>query len=392
MKVSIVYMGDVNAKNGASKVVKSLIDNKAEFINNGITINNLYASKPYNQADQFWNKSKKNNLEFRAKLKLFLGKTMIGSIISLYLQYFRNAKISVKKVIESDDNSDLLIFHDIFSCYTYYKKKKNFDENVILVLHTNGDTWKMVYEYFPKLNKKLFNRFFNYVEKYVCENSNRIVFVSEMSAANFVGLRPEYKDKIACIYNGIDSSSDLANEIDIERLRMISVGTLNSRKAQNLIIESLAQIVDKSIKLTLVGDGEKKEEFYEIAENNQVLDQVDFLGSRNDVEEILRGHNLFIMSSKDEGLPISIIEAMKHGLPIIATNVGGIPELIDGNGILVEPDVESIKKAIEELNNNKTTLKEMSIKSRKIFEQKFTVNRMIKNYSDLIKEVIYEKN
>lgn len=389
MNISIVYMGDINAKNGASKIVKSFLLNKNIFLQNDINLKEMFVSRPYSVGSAY--KQETSFGKVKSRLKSILSRTLVGNLISLYLQYFRNGKIAVDKLEISSAENDLLIFHDVFSCYIYYKKAKNLNKKSILVLHTNGDTWKMVYEYFPKLNTKILNKFLNKVEKIACDNADRIVFVSKLSESNFNRIRPQYKNKTTHIYNGIDDTQEDIDDLNFDNLNLVSVGTLNSRKAQNLIIEALSGIGNKSVRLTLVGDGEKRNEFYEIAKRYNVDDQVDFLGSRSDVEDILRKHNIFIMSSKDEGLPVSIIEAMKYGLPIIATNVGGIPELIDDNGILVEPTVESITDALNEINNNRVNLKRMSIKSREIFEEKFTVNNMLNKYSMLVKEVLYDE-
>lgn len=388
MKISVIYSGRLNAPNGASNVVKKFRDNTDRFANNEIVMSGVYVSK---DDDEVKYHVKSNGRHIKTLIKKRLSKSLLGNIISIYLQYFSNAIKSVGIYNKTSDKSeDVIVFHDIFSCYIYHKRFKKMPKRAILVMHTNGDTWKMLYEYFPKIKRKVFISMLAKIEDFVCEKVSRIVFVSKTSKENFDQLKSKFKNKSTYIYNGIEN---LEGQIDknFDILNLITVGTLNGRKAQDLILKALKNINDKSITLSLVGDGEKREEFYRYAKENSMLSQVEFLGSRDDVDNILKSHNLFIMSSKDEGLPISIIEAMRSGLPIIATDVGGIKELINGNGLLVEPTVDSITSAIEHVKNNKRLLISMSERSYEIFLDKFEVCEMIDRYSNLVKEVYYEK-
>ncbi|KAF0819048.1 hypothetical protein KIS4809_2340 [Bacillus sp. ZZV12-4809] len=389
MKISVMYMGNINALNGASKVVKSFFDNEKEFGSNDIEMENVYT--PTMEKVNFrTNKSPSNS--YKSIIKKALAKTMMGSIVSIYLQYFRNGRRSIKNYINhSNKTEDVLIFHDIFSCYIYYKKFNKNAKKSILVLHTNGDTWKMIYEYFPSIKKPFFMKKLIEIEEFVCEKTNKIVFVSETSMENFIERKSKYKNKTTYIYNGIEKLGNTNTIKKFDNLELITVGTLNSRKAQGLILEALKRINDKTIKLSIVGDGEKREELLSYVKENNLIDQVQFLGSRGDVVNLLNRHNVFIMSSKDEGLPISIIEAMRCKLPIIATDVGGIKELIQENGILVKPNVESITSALEQINKNKEILSSFSESSYSIFQSKFEVNKMVESYSNLVKEVYYEE-
>lgn len=389
MEISVIYIGDINAPNGASKVVKSFLNNTEEFKKNEIILKNVYSSRNNNEDPQNY-KNNKRSLA-KANLKKLLSKSILGNLVSIYLQYFRNASKAVKKYHKSNKTEDVIIFHDILSCYLYHKKDAKKCKKTILVLHTNGDTWKMLFEYFPKIKRKFFVNIFNRIEDYACKKTNKIIFVSKTSAENFKNRKPSFSNKVGHVYNGISKLESVPKDKKFNTLNLVSVGTLNSRKAQDLILKSLDGLKDKAIKLSLIGDGDKYSEYYDYSKKNNLLDRVRFLGSRNDVEELLQEHNVFIMSSKDEGLPISIIEAMKYGLPIIATNVGGIKELIDGNGILVEPNLNSIKSAIERVNSNKDMLISMSKKSLSMFNENFEVSKMIENYSNLVKEVSNEQ-
>ena len=118
--------------------------------------------------------------------------------------------------------------------------------------------------------------------------------------------------------------------------------------------------------------------------HNGLQEYVSFVGIRNDVESYLNKSDVFMLPSEDEGLPMAILEAMRASLPIVATNVGGIPEMLsDGsNGVMIEPNVESVCKFINDFFNY--DWHNMGINSRKLFEEKFTVDQMVDNYSKLL--------
>ncbi len=94
------------------------------------------------------------------------------------------------------------------------------------------------------------------------------------------------------------------------------------------------------------------------------------------------------MSSIDEGLPISAQEAMNYSLPLILTDVGGCSELISENGILTSTDVNEIMGAIVSLNDNKDMLKKMGETSKKIFEERYTLDIMLGKYVQCISGIL----
>src|SRR5690606_25360259 len=104
--------------------------------------------------------------------------------------------------------------------------------------------------------------------------------------------------------------------------------------------------------------------------------------------DYLSSSDIFVLPSKDEGLPISIIEAMRAGLPVIATSVAGIPEMIDHqkNGLLIQPTITSLVSALTSLN--KYDWQMMGKMARRTYEEKFTLHQMIKGYCTVIKNTL----
>ena len=136
------------------------------------------------------------------------------------------------------------------------------------------------------------------------------------------------------------------------RVRLITVGRLVTWKGVDLIIKALSDLPQAC--LTVVGDGPCREEWEALATKEGVAGRLWFTGavSRVPLRMLLRVHHIFVLASSYEGLPHIVLEAMHAGLPVVATAVGGTPEIVrDGeNGLLVSSrDKGSLAKALREL-------------------------------------------
>lgn len=133
-----------------------------------------------------------------------------------------------------------------------------------------------------------------------------------------------------------------------------TVGAFRPEKNQRLLVESFSRIAprDPRLRLLLVGYGGLQEPLRAQAERAGLADRVTFTGRRDDVQELLPALDVFALSSLQEGLPLSLLEAMATGIPCVATAVGGVPEVLtDGReGFLVPPgDARGLAAAIQRL-------------------------------------------
>ena len=131
----------------------------------------------------------------------------------------------------------------------------------------------------------------------------------------------------------------------------------------------------------------------EIAKSN-LTDCVHLARSRSDVYQLLPGVDAFILSSKREGFPMSILEAMAAGLPVIATNVGGIPEIVrDGqNGILVPPqDQNSLVNAICRVLDDSELANNLARRARMSVEQSYSIQAITEAYTKIYLSV-FQRN
>ena len=175
----------------------------------------------------------------------------------------------------------------------------------------------------------------------------------------------------------------------MNQIRLVCVGTLCNRKNQIGILHSLSRLTVEQQKLfavTFVGDGPARDTLEELA--STLSADVHFVGCSNRVNDYLIESDAFVLFSKDEGLPISIIEAMRCGLPIISTRIAGIPEMIiDGcSGFLTDVNEQQLSALFERILIDKPDLMEMGKESRRLYEEKFSQKAMIISYAELWRE------
>lgn len=156
--------------------------------------------------------------------------------------------------------------------------------------------------------------------------------------------------KICFIPNGVNLASYLGhakttikNLLDIAHVEFVigTVGRLVPAKAYQVLIDAFAMInaQNHSACLLFIGDGELRDDLQSYSEKRQVSDKIFFLGARDDIPQLLSALDVFVISSDREGLPVAMLEAMASKIPVVATAVGGIPEVINSgqNGVLVPP-------------------------------------------------------
>ncbi len=201
-------------------------------------------------------------------------------------------------------------------------------------------------------------------------------------------LEPE---KVPIIYNGIDIAK-FSPKIHMKTqglYTIMNVASLTKRKNQALLIEAFNLVLKQkaNVKLVFVGDGEEKSSLQSLAEKYKISDRVEFVGITSEVQKWLSKADIFVLCSFFEGLPLSIIEAMAVGLPVIGTAVGGVPDIIeDGvNGFLVPSnDALKLSMAMLKLIEDKELRSQMSqnnIEKAKNFDIGYVTGEYMKLYN-----------
>jgi glycosyltransferase involved in cell wall biosynthesis len=160
------------------------------------------------------------------------------------------------------------------------------------------------------------------------------------------------------------------------------------------LLDMLGKLTDRNWMLQLVGDGPLRKEIENKAKTMGLSHRVIFFGNQKDVSTILADTQIFVLISKWEGLPLSILEAMRSGLPVIASNVGGISELIQEgeNGFLIERgNLEDLKVKMALLLDRADLREEMGLSGRRHYLNQFTLQRMIRETYEFYHAMISKK-
>ncbi|MBF0571573.1 MAG: glycosyltransferase family 4 protein [Candidatus Omnitrophica bacterium] len=198
--------------------------------------------------------------------------------------------------------------------------------------------------------------------------------------------------KAVVIYNGI-SRRNIQTVPRVGNDFVITVvASLLANKGHGVLLEAISSLKDKHphIKCWVVGEGEMEAQLKEHAKELGIEKHTTFLGVRRDIPEILSASHLFVLPSLlREGLPVSILEAMAYGVAVVASSVGGIPEVIeDGkNGCLVPPhDPQRLADCIDGLICNPERCHHLALAGKQTFEERFEAKIMVNKIEDLYEE------
>ncbi|HZS66645.1 MAG TPA: TIGR03088 family PEP-CTERM/XrtA system glycosyltransferase [Burkholderiales bacterium] len=148
----------------------------------------------------------------------------------------------------------------------------------------------------------------------------------------------------------------------------------------------LSPAAAKRMRLVLVGDGPQRAALASLFEERRVSEHVWFAGERNDIAEVMRGLDCFVLPSRAEGVSNTILEAMASRLPIVATRVGGNAELLESGmtGLLVPPaDSDALARAILTYFTERSTARRHAKAARHVAETRFSLERMVADYTNL---------
>jgi glycosyltransferase involved in cell wall biosynthesis len=222
--------------------------------------------------------------------------------------------------------------------------------------------------------------------------ASRIIAVSEYDRQLALKHAIAPPDTIVTIHNGmpaVDPSLQASPELTPPRLVMVA--RFESQKDQATLVQALSGLNQYEWSLDLVGDGPQRSAVEAAVGEAGLEGRVRFLGFRNDVPELLSQSQLFVLSSHWEGFPRTIVEAMRAGLPVIASDVGGVSEaVIDGEtGCVVPPaDHIALRRALEQLICDAGLREEMGARGRQRFEQQLTFDRMVEATAQLYRQLV----
>ncbi len=204
--------------------------------------------------------------------------------------------------------------------------------------------------------------------------------------------------KVVVIENGVDierfspgvrtSGSEPAGPV-----RVGLVAALRPEKNVAMLLRVAKRLRETGVpaQFVIVGDGPERTRLHRLAKEAALEECVQFLGFRADVAELYRTLDIVVLTSRFEVLPCSLMEAMASGLPVVATNVGAVADLVeDGKtGFLTPPnDVDAFSSRLAQLIQDESLRQRMGRQARKRIESRFTVERMTKRFERLFEDLL----
>jgi glycosyltransferase involved in cell wall biosynthesis len=242
-----------------------------------------------------------------------------------------------------------------------------------------------------------------YLDRYALRHwYHEIIANSQLVADRMFAALPDSTDRIHVVLNGvaevgIRSAVDLRRELDVPQhdLLAVAVGGLELNKGFEYVIDAVATV--EGVHAVLVGGGPaaRREELEELAARRGIGDRVHLIGRREDVPDLLAACNLFVLSSRSEGFSVACLEAMRAGLPVIATDVGGTREALapgEGRGaagwVVPRMDGAALGAALREVVSG-LRAGEPEVAARRVeadwrVRNWFTVERMIDGYEAVL--------
>lgn len=243
--------------------------------------------------------------------------------------------------------------------------------NKKIILHIHGAEFNIFYNNVPKLIKKIITKTF--------DSADLIIVLSKGWEKDISEKTSNHNIKILYTCTVIKELKPVTARTNIN---ILATGRLGKRKGTYDIIEAAKYIKNQNVIINLYGDG-NIEEFKNLVIDNNLENKIKIKGwvPDNEKEEGLKNSDILLLPSYNEGLPMSIVEAMAYGLPIISTPVGGIPEAVENgvNGFLIQPgDFKELAEKIDILANDSELREKMGQKSYEIAKEKFDIKIVVK--------------
>lgn len=231
------------------------------------------------------------------------------------------------------------------------------------------------------------------IDRWMYSRYKTVICISDKTEENLRNFIHDDSDKFKTIYNGIDTRKyheahpvDLKSRYEGCQTALIQVAGFRYQKDQDTVIKAMKSLPE-SVHLFLVGDGPRRQFLENLIETLKLNDRVHLLGIRSDVAGLLKGADMAVMSSHWEGFGLAAVEAMAAGLPVIATDIDGLAQVVGDAGVLFEHDnAARLAHEISSLIDNPikyNALKEAGYKRA----EEFDILKMAEEYNKLYLEL-----
>ncbi len=346
----------------------------------------------------------KEPLEFNGVVAYNICKTLSPVEVSRFpfmafnkwiLKHFKENVYAARRamsVLAQEKDFDVIHCHGNLAAFILSKVQKR-----VPVVYTEHDAPPWICTYRTKYEQIVRKFFYYMLNKKALESVSHIVTVSGAQKVFFVEKWHLPENKITAIPSGVDTVSfkpdsngkDIRKKYSLPEDYSLFVGRLESRKGIDYLIRSMK---DTDIASVIVGDGPDRVRLEMLAKKNRVSSKIRFTGSvpEEDLRHLYSGANFFVLPSISEGLPLTVLEAMASGIPVVANNINGIPEVVQHgyNGLLVEPEnIKSFRYSMKNLVRDALFCKIMGKNARKTVEENYSWEAVAKRLVE-----VYEKS
>lgn len=238
-------------------------------------------------------------------------------------------------------------------------------------------------------------KIYAHVERALSKLSDAIITVSEYDRQHGFKHNVGTQQLVTTVHNGVPDVIKSTDNTQNPVPKLIMVARFEEPKDQYFLINTLAEL-PKNLdwQLDLIGDGPNLQKCKDLTKSKQLDNKVIFHGQSFKVQEFLNQADIFILISKYEGFPLTILEAMRASLPIVASDVGGVKESVTAqNGFLIaKNDSVALTDALTKLISDANLRNELGSNSRKLYETYFTFEIMLEKTSNIYYKILSKKD
>lgn len=223
-----------------------------------------------------------------------------------------------------------------------------------------------------------------YIDFLMYNSYHKIITISNATQKKLIKWQPKISHKCQLIYNGIPTTQfKIIKKRPAGVFNLLTIGRLDTQKGHSFLLDVLSQLKSKKWHLHLLGEGPLLDSLVIKAQRLNISENISFHGFKANISEYFDQTTLYVQPSKWEGFGIATLEAMNAGLPVFASDVEGLNEVVSGAGILLPyGETEAWANQLDALMKNPKELAELSLKSQQQ-AQEFSLEKHINNLLEL---------